>query len=92
MTTTPHFYKATLTKSISCLETSELRVNLGWAVVFAGYSGFLHQLQLACHDLIWPKIDEKRISKILNPNSNMCFWLLADQHMPPVAAVIMLNM
>ena len=31
--------------------------DLGEAVVFAGYSGFFHQLQLASHDLvtIWQK-------------------------------------
>ena len=27
----------------------------GYAVVFTGYSGFLHQLQLASHDAVWQK-------------------------------------
>ena len=36
----------------------KLPVTSGWAVVFAGYSGFLHCLQLASHELatIWNKI------------------------------------
>ena len=43
----------------------KLPVTWGKAVFFAGYSGFLHYLQLASLELaaIWPKWDEKRNSK-----------------------------
>ena len=45
----------------------EVASDLGLAVFFAGYSGFLHNLQLASHKLatIWPKRDEKGTSKYL---------------------------
>ena len=39
----------------------ELPLALGFVVFFAGFSGFLHQLQKASHDIaaIWQKNDEK---------------------------------
>ena len=38
-------------------QVRKLPVNCGWAVVFAGFSSFLHLLQLASHDLaaIWQR-------------------------------------
>ena len=44
----------------------KLPVTWGWAVIFAGYSGFLHYLQLASHELATIGIlcDEKRNPKI----------------------------
>ena len=43
-----------------------IKLPVGFSVVFAGYSGFLHQLQLANHDLaaIWQKKYKKRNSKL----------------------------
>ena len=43
-------------------QVRKLPVPWGKAVVFAGYSRFLHYLELASHELatIWHKCDEKR--------------------------------
>ena len=39
----------------------------GWAVVFTGYSGFLHNLQLASHELATVGINVTK-NEIPNPN------------------------
>ena len=53
----------------------KLPIVWGKAVVFAGYLGFLHQLQLASQDLaaIWHKRDEKQNSKF-SPDVIMSQW------------------
>ena len=45
----------------------KLPVTWGWAVVFAGYSGFLHYLQLASHELATIGINVTK-NEIPNPN------------------------
>ena len=63
----------------------KLPVAWGKAVVFTGYSGFLHQLQLASHNLaaIWQKKSRKAKFQIQNPVSGLS--LLAVRYVSSMA-------
>ena len=53
----------------------KLPVTWGWAVVFAGYSGFLHYLQLASHELATIGIN---VTKNEIPNSKYIMFIKSD--------------
>ena len=77
----------------------QLPVTWGWAVVFAGYSGFLHYLQLASHELATichtkfqiPKLIEKTLLKAEATDINSVEHILEIDNLARIEANKILN-
>ena len=68
--------------------TRKLPVTLGKAMIFPGYTGFLHHVQLASHDFLnftqifWPRLDLAIASRFVRclTNTTMCLMKIPHLH------------